>query len=243
MATFDATKFLNFYGFVPNALDHIRGNANKPPVRKPAGRATQDNRPSNPFERRKGSPTITDLTLKWDAGDTAQGGSLGNDTPLGSEQGSAQPATENVYTFEIPPVITVNLKKNVVNTKIAGSSRPPVVEIIGYDTFSIKIQGYMENVQKHALTEQEDGAWWREPATTSEMALRDQVFPTEKLEKLYEIFSKNEALTAECELLRLFNISRIVITSMPEVTYYPTAFTYSFNAVADAHQEILILND
>jgi len=248
MAIFDATKFLNFYGFVPNALDHIRGNTNKLPVRTPEkGGATKDNRPRNPFENRKGRPTITDLTLKWEEGSTTGGGLEGSDQQQAnsdnSNLGGAEPSSQNIYTFEIPPVITVNLKKNVVTTKIAGSSRPPVVEIIGYDTFSIKIQGYMENVQKHALTQQREEDWWSVPATNGELAVRDGLFPKEKLEKLYEIFSKNEALTAECELLRLFNISRIVITSMPEVTYYPTAFTYSFNAVADAHQEILILND
>ncbi|WP_299460783.1 DUF6046 domain-containing protein [uncultured Microscilla sp.] len=244
MAIFDATKFLNFYGFVPNALDHIRGNSNKLPVRtaKSEG-ASQDNRPQNPLDAPNGKPLISGLTLKWGASDKSSQVDVAETQEQENNNTNSKEDKNNQYIFEIPPVITVNLKKNVVTTKIAGSSRPPVVEIIGYDTFSVKIQGYVENVEKHALVQQTEDKWWAEPATTSELAVRDDRFPKDKLAKLIEVFEQNEALTAESEILKLFNITRIVITSMPEVTYYPTAFTYSFSAVADAHQEILVLED
>ncbi len=147
------------------------------------------------------------------------------------------------YAFDIPPVITMNLKKNVVTTKIAGSSRPPLVEIIGYDTFTIKIQGYMENALTFPLSSKPGEVNNGSDTTGSkgEVSIRDNQFPVEKLRKLHEIFKKNEALSVKSNLLDIFGISRIVITDMPDITYYPTAFTYIFNAIADEHQEILVL--
>lgn len=210
MATFDANKFLNFYGFVPKILN--KAKAEVLPVLNDKLRKEED-RPFNPlFE-----PWLFDLII-------------------------------DDYFFEIPPVITVNLRKNVVTTKIAGSSRPPVIEIIGYDSFDIKIQGYMENSDTYTVTSKPNKLTQVRNAldlveSKGEINIRDNIFPIEKLEDLYKIFKRNEALPVECELLEIFGISRIVITSMPEITYYPTAFTYTLNAVADAHEEILVLED
>lgn len=154
--------------------------------------------------------------------------------------------TLGTFTFEIPPVITVNLKKNVVTTKIAGADLPPAVELIGSDVYTVKIEGYLENNTTHTVSSKPGLLRSASNAvnlvqSSGEIKVNDNQFPAEKLESLVKLFELKESLEVKSELLDLFGISRIVLTEMPEVTYYPTAFTYSFTAIADKPFELEIL--
>ncbi|OJJ18034.1 hypothetical protein BKI52_29730 [marine bacterium AO1-C] len=235
MALFDQQKFLNFYGFLPDVLGVdkyldvngivIDGFRSAASGLGGAAAKKLDRRPENPQKQSpdKQNASVFNLTLGE-----------------GKEK-------KDTYTFNPPPVISVNLKKNVVTTKVAGSARPPVVEIIGHDTFRIKIQGYIENKTRHQINYQPNRLTQVQNALNlvetnyGELKVREDEFPIDKLEELYRLFEKNEAIKAECKLLNSLGIHWIVLTEMPEITYYPAAFTYSFNAIADEHKEILVL--
>ncbi|EAY28734.1 DUF6046 domain-containing protein [Microscilla marina] len=236
MALFDQQKFLNFYGFVPSVLGvdqylDVHGTVIKAANRISGAAGAEitkrlDSRPENPLKKSTNTTqnaSVFDLTLGE-----------------GREKGDA-------YTFNPPPVISVNLKKNVITTKVAGSARPPVVEMIGHDVFKIKIQGYIENTKKHKINYQPNQLTQLQNALNlvetnyGELYVRDDQFPIDKLDELYQLFAKNEALPVKCKLLSKLGIGSIVITEISDITYYPTAFTYSFNAIADEHKEILVL--
>ena len=232
MALFDKQKFINFYGFAPNVLEVdkyvdvngllVQGASRASAIGGNKLNKTLSTRPENPisWENDFEKTLVSKLTI--------------NDQ----------------YEFDPPPVITVNLKKNVVTTKVAGSSQTPVVEIIGFDTFQIKIQGYVENKIHHKLdfnpnlltkVDNTLNLVKMDEQNIGELSVREDRFPIKKLEEFRELFNKNEALAVDSILLKKMGITQIVITQIPEMTYYPSAFTYTINAIADQHKELLVL--
>lgn len=249
MALFDKRKFLNFYGYVPNVLDvdnflDVNGVIKKG-ISRASGKISSpfsDKRPENPItdESRKKNASVCKLTIV-------------KNKPKVVKQGESKPKIkeeDKLFEFNPPPVITVNLKKNVVTTKVAGANQTPVVEIIGFDTFQIKIQGYMDNQEHKPLKFKKDKFTQMKNAfdfvetdvsNSGGLSVREDKFPLEKLEKLRKLFNRNEALYVQCDLLEKMGITQIVITSIPDMTYYPSAFTYTINAIADKHKELEVL--
>ncbi len=109
-------------------------------------------------------------------------------------------------------VITVSGRKNVITTAVAGKDFT-VKEIISFEDWSIKIQGF--------VVEQDQGSF--------------SPFPSEKLTQQIKLFRRNQAVRVECEYLRLFDIHNLVLTdiSFPDMAGTAGAFAYEFSALSD----------
>jgi len=110
------------------------------------------------------------------------------------------------------PIITINIKKKVVETPLYGSKRKGTVkEIISIEDYIMSIKGVAINYN-------------------------DSVnYPSDQVEQLNELFLKNEALEIICPLTQLLGIEYIVIKNfaLPEMIGVQHAQAYQFAAVSD----------
>jgi hypothetical protein len=119
--------------------------------------------------------------------------------------------------------VEVSGRKHVVTTKIAGADNT-VNEVVGFDTWAVKITGYVISPP----SAQPDAVFGRFPA----QGLRQQV----------KLFRKNQSVKVACEYLRLFDIHNLLLTdvSYPDMAGHEDVFAYEFSAVSDTPVELLI---
>lgn len=110
------------------------------------------------------------------------------------------------------PIITINIKKKVVETALYGSKRKGTVkEIISTEDYMLSIKGVAINYN-------------------------DSInYPRESVEALNELFLKNEALEIVCPLTEILGIEYVVLKSfsLPEMIGIQHAQAYQFSAVSD----------
>jgi len=110
------------------------------------------------------------------------------------------------------PILTINIKKKVVETPLWGSKRRGTVkEIISTEDYMISIKGVAVNYN-------------------------DSVnYPSDEVDQLNELFLRNEALEIISPLTQLLGIDYIVLKSfaLPEMIGVQHAQAYQFSAVSD----------
>ena len=115
------------------------------------------------------------------------------------------------------PILTINIKKKVVETPLWGSKRRGTVkEIISTEDYMISIKGVAVNYN-------------------------DSVnYPSDEVDQLNELFLKNEALEIISPLTQLLGIDYIVLKNfaLPEMIGVQHAQAYQFSAVSD--QEFIL---
>jgi hypothetical protein len=113
--------------------------------------------------------------------------------------------------------ITVSGRNTVISTAVAGRDHV-VNEIISFEQWSVKIQGF--------VVEQEEGGY--------------SPFPSNRLVQQVKLFRKGQAVKVECEYLRLFGIHYLVLTDVqyPDMAGTAGAFAYEFSALSDEPVEL-----
>jgi len=157
--------------------------------------------------------------------------------------------------LQYPPVVSITTKKNVVVTKINGNNTLNVVEHVGGLNYEIRIQGFAENTKVHkvepvssrvdtvtqVLGDLQSFSPTIRRKTGDGLYLKDNQFPLGLLENLVRLFKENKSLEIEHLVLnKAFSIYRLVLTELTDIVFYPTAFSYSFTAIADEPIELLL---
>jgi hypothetical protein len=113
-----------------------------------------------------------------------------------------------------PAIITVQGRKNVITTAVAGKDIS-VKEIISLEDWAVKIHGFCISPMQGE-------------------------FPEAELIKIIKTFRKNQAIPVECEYLRHFNIFDLVITDInfPDMAGYSDVVAWEIDALSDEVVEL-----
>lgn len=147
------------------------------------------------------------------------------------------------YRFVIPPSVAISRKKNVKTFERTGSDLPPVVKILGMGVANVRIQGFMKSTKTVEVSSGSTSRFQQFVDTAQGVKISGAIevsvaeFPFDDLNRLVELFNKNESLAIESKLTSIYGISQIVLTSQPEIKLYPAAFAYSFEAIHDEDAE------
>ncbi len=117
------------------------------------------------------------------------------------------------------PTITINSKKNIIETALAGSTRRGTVkELISIGDWEITIRGIALNTNS------------------------TKVYPEDMVHRLNYTYGRNEAIEIESALTNLLGIYRVVIKSVnfPEMTGIQHAQAYEFQCVSDEDFDLVI---
>lgn len=111
------------------------------------------------------------------------------------------------------PTITITPSKNILKTKLTGSTRKGTVkELTSIEDYDITIRGIAINLKSKL------------------------VYPEDEVKALHDLFLRNESLEIECALTNLLGIYRIVIEKGPiltEMRGVQHAQAYEFQCVSD----------
>lgn len=128
----------------------------------------------------------------------------------------------------IPPSISIEIRKNIVYTPIAGRDFT-VKEVINTDDYRFVIKGFV--ITKPNVTVK---------IGNNDTLLTNDTIDTDFLKKLNDLMRKNTAHKIICPLFYYLGVQYAVIESIriPEMTDYTNAFAYEINLVSDVIPEI-----
>jgi hypothetical protein len=121
------------------------------------------------------------------------------------------PTALNGWQLPLEPLVSISGSKKIVKTSLPGNTRRGTVkEIINTNDYSISIRGLLLN-------------------ETSEE------YPFKDVEKLKDLFEKNEAIRITNIITKTLEIENVVITGLkiPQMVGRPNAQTYELSCISD----------
>jgi len=146
-------------------------------------------------------------------------GSFERDSVLGSSY--FMPIKINGFQLWNEPLVSISGQKKIITTAISGSKRRgSVKEIITIEDYEVRIRGFIINDND------------------------PDEYPQREVRQFRELYEINQAVSVDCLLLSLFNITQIVLKSfdMPEMEGYPGMQAYSISAISDEPFEFDLRN-
>lgn len=170
--------------------------------------------------------TLDEATLLWR--DKKQGDQLRPPDALLGKPIFAEMSLGGL-SFEIPPLVTVRGKLNVVETEIVGKAGT-VKEVTSLGEYMINMRGFLSAGQ--VTTSQGDFV----------IEVNNPEFPEQDFLKLRAIFEAGQSVEVTSYLMSLFNITRLLIISLnfPETEGFAGVMPFEIECVSDRDVELTL---